>query len=168
MLRRVALALIWATPVLADPAAPEFQDPVTELEYGVFCDSETGERVPAPDTELGYIELAPEDVKISMVRQKLPAEIGLAFGVIPHVSRDVAVVIKVHRPDRKTPESWEGTLWKDQPGSSYFTFDFPQEQVPGLWAMEAWDGDRRLYRVEYLVTPPGSDPALSGFCNLTS
>lgn len=162
------LAFCLAFPAAADPAPPSFDDPIIQLEYGVFCDGSDGERIPAPDTELGYIELAPDKVEINLIRQKLPAEIGLAFGVIPHTSRDVNATIKVHRPDRAIPESWDSTIWKDSPGPTYFTFDFPQEQVPGLWALEAWEGDHRLYRVEYLVTPPGSDAGLTGLCQLMS
>lgn len=168
MWRWAGAAVLFATVAQAEAAPPTYEDPIVGIDYGIFCDGVDGERVPAPDTELGYIEIAPEQVEISLVRQKLPAEIGLAFGVIPHVSRDVAVLIKVHRPGRPTPESWESTLWKDNPGPSYFTFDYPHEQVPGLWALEAWEGDHRLYRVEYLITPPGSDPALTGLCQLMS
>lgn len=166
MWRLIALTL--ATPLNAELAPPSFQPPITVLHHGIFCDTDDGARIAAPDTQLGYIELAPEGLEISQVRQTLPADIGLAFGVFAQASRDVAVTVKVHRPDLAAPETWNSVIRADAPGPTYFTFDFPQEQVPGLWATEAWEGDQRLYRVEYLVTPAGSDPTLAGFCQLIS
>ena len=166
MWRLIALTL--ATPLMADPAPPSFQPPVILLEHGIFCDTSDGARIAAPGTQLGYIELAPEGLEISRVQQTLPADIGLAFGVFAQASRDVAVTIKVHRPDLTAPETWDSVIRAEAKGPTYFTFDFPNEQVPGPWAIEAWERDQRLYRVEYLVTPPGSDPALAGFCQLLS
>lgn len=156
------------TPLMAEPALPTFQPPITVLQHGIFCDTDNGARIAAPETQLGYIELAPEGLEISRVQQTLPADIGLAFGVFAQASRDVAVTVKVHRPDLAAPETWDSFIRADALGPAYFTFDFPQEQVPGLWAIEAWEGDQRLYRVEYLVTPAGSDPKLTGFCQLLS
>ncbi len=166
MWRLIALSL--ASPLHADPAPPSFQPPITVLHHGIFCDTDDGARIAAPGTQLGYIELAPEGLEISQVRQTLPADIGLAFGVFAQASRPVEVTVKVHRPDLAAPETWTSTIRTDAPRPTYFTFDFPHEQTPGLWAIEAWEGENRLYRVEYLVTPAGSDPALSGFCQLLS
>lgn len=160
--------LALATPLAADPAPPMFHAPVILLQHGIFCDTSEGEHLAAPGTQLGYIETAPDDLEISMVRQTLPADIGLAFGVFAQTSRDTPVTIKVHRPDLKEPETWDSTLWSDAPRPVYFTFDFASEQVPGLWAIEAWEGAQRLYRVEFLVTPAGSDAALSDLCQLMS
>ncbi len=153
---------------MAEPAPPMFRAPVTLLQHGIFCDTNNGARVAAPGTQLGYVEIAPEGLEIALVRQSLPADIGLSFGVFAQASHDVAVTIKVYRPDLPAPETWASTIRADGPGPAYFTFDFPHEQVPGLWAIEAWDGEQQLYRVEYLVTPAGSDADLVGLCQLMS
>jgi len=166
MWRLIAVTL--ATPLHADPAPPSFQPPVILLEHGIFCDTHDGALIAAPGTQLGYIETTPQELDFSLTRQTLPADIGLAFGVLVQASREVAVTTKIHRPDLAQPETWESTIPADAPGPTYFTFEFPHEQVPGLWAIEAWEGETRLYRVEYLVTPAGSDPALAGFCQLLS
>jgi hypothetical protein len=165
---RCLIALVLACPALAEPAPPTFQAPVEMMEYGVFCDTSDGETIDAPGTQLGYIEIPPNGLEILLVRQNLPADIGLAFGVFARTMRDVDATLILHRPDLPEPETWNSFFAADVLTPNYFTFDWPEEQVPGLWAIEAWEGDRPLFRVEYLVTPAGSDAALFGLCKLLS
>jgi hypothetical protein len=168
MWRIAALVLAVACPVLASPALPSFQAPILSLQFGVFCHGKEGPLIPAPGTQLGYIQLAPDTLKIALVHQNLPADIGLAFGVIAQSNVDADVVIKVHRPGLAQPEVWDSTVSATTPSLTFFSFDFPHEQVPGLWAIEAWQADLRLYRAEFLIAPAGSDPQLAGMCDLMS
>jgi hypothetical protein len=170
---RYLIALVLAGPALAEPTppslqAPTFQDPVEVMEYGVFCDTSRGETIDAPGTQLGYIKVPPDGLRISIPSQSLPADIGLAFGVFASTTRDVDATLMVHRPDLPEPETWSSFFPAEVSTPNYFAFEWPDEQVPGLWAIEAWEGEQLLFRVEYLVTPAGSDATLFGMCELLS
>lgn len=164
---RFWLALFVFVPgmALSDPAPPIHQAPIASLRVGVFCDLGSDEREPAPDTELGYIEVAPDSLDLGPSRQILPADLGLAFGVEVISSADVPMVeIRITRPGRDQPDRWQAPLQANDPDYSYFAFAFPFEQVPGLYVIEAFAQSTRLYRAEFDVRPAGSMPEIAAEC----
>ncbi|MGL5012488.1 MAG: hypothetical protein ACRC6I_21685, partial [Paracoccaceae bacterium] len=78
------------------------------------------------------------------------------------------VEIRVYRPGRPTPETWDTTYNDTDPGISFFRFDTADELIPGLWAFEAWQADTRLYRVEFDVIPPDQIPGIADACGATA
>jgi hypothetical protein len=54
------------------------------------------------------------------------------------------------------------------PPARGFVFEFPKELVPGLWAMEAYDGETLLYRVEWQVLPGDQLPGIGSDCEFVA
>ncbi|MBK6468130.1 MAG: hypothetical protein IPF96_15700 [Rhodobacter sp.] len=66
------------------------------------------------------------------------------------------------------PEIWYSDLFADVPSMRGYSFDFEAELIPGLWRMEAWDGETRLYSIDFEVVPPSALPGIGSDCNLLS
>ena len=55
-----------------------------------------------------------------------------------------------------------------EPKTRGFSFDFPEELILGTGRTEGWDGDTRLYSIEFQVVPPSALPGIGPDCNLLS
>jgi hypothetical protein len=171
-MRWTALFALLAAPAMAAPEGPQFAPQIATLEAGVFCALQTMDQMPAPGTESGWIHVPTTEIRFHWPdRQVVPAALGLAFGVramgrAGWISTDAEA--RVTRPGRTTPEVWD-TGFSDAGASlAFFRFDTPDELLPGLWVMEAWDGDIQLYRVEFEVVPASTLPEIVDACGATS
>jgi Domain of unknown function (DUF3859) len=175
-MRGFALAVLLAigplaagSPALAEPAPPVAGPGLTIDAVGIFCRKGTTRREAAPETTLGYIELLDGLPELAFRQQTVPARIGVQFGVIVTVDRDIpAVRNETWKPGATTPEVWFADHWAGVPRSRGFSFDFPNELVPGIWRMQAFDGDKLLYTVEFDVVPGTEQPGIGSDCNLLS
>jgi Domain of unknown function (DUF3859) len=165
----IALCLGLAQPVLARPAPPWADLEIGQVSYGIFCISQVSHQESAPDTDLGFIDVLEGTPEIRFQQQEIPARLGVSFGVLvlAQTSHD-AVRIEVWQPGDSMPESWLGSFAAGLEHYSGFTFDTEAELLLGLWRIEAWDGERRLYSVEFDVVPPSTLPGASSDCDLLS
>lgn len=167
---RLCLVLLWsATAALADPAAPQSAQGIRFVEIGIYCRPESEGTEPAPETSLGYINLLATLPEFIHRQQRIPAALGISFGVVVQADHDILQArIETWKPGRDRPEIWYTDLYADTPRMRGFAFDFPEELILGTWRMEAWDGDTRLYSVEFEVQPASTLPGISSDCNLMS
>jgi hypothetical protein len=161
-----------AGPATAQSAGPADYDPaMLRLSYGAFCKVQTDRRVPAPDTALGAIEIFTQTPDFLWLTNRVPAAEGISFGVkteavTGEVFRDVIIML-THPPlagSGITRQSYVTQLGGGGTGLNAYTFDLPEEMVPGQWVFEALHQGRRLYRVEFTVVPPGLAPQIAGGC----
>lgn len=156
----------------SEPPPPELSAAVSHLEWGIFCAGQAMDRAPAPGTETGWIHVPRDEITFHWPdEQTVPAVIGLAFGVKATGKpgwATAAAEVRVHRPGRTAPETWASDISDVGPTLAFFRFDRADELTPGRWAIEGWNGDTRLYRVEFLVVPAETRPGIAASCNATS
>ena len=167
----LALALL-ATPCGAAPADPVHGPEIGTLEVGIFCALQAMDRMPAPGTASGWIHVPTTEIRFHWPdRQVVPAAIGLAFGVKALAApgwSGAAVEARVTRPGRSRAETWETFISDSRESIAFFRFDSESELDPGLWTFEAWQGDARLYRVEFEVVPAAALPEIVEACGAVS
>jgi hypothetical protein len=165
----LALALVLAGPLWSEPAPPVTAPGVTIVDLGVYCRPGTTTREDAPGTTLGYIQKLPDMPAMAFRQQVIPARIGVHFGVIVATDRDIAGLrAETWLPGATKPEVWFTDHTADTPRARGFVFEYERELVPGLWVMEAYDGDTLIYRVEWQVVPGDQLPGVSSDCELLS
>jgi hypothetical protein len=163
------LGIGFGAPALATPAPPEVSEAVATIKVGALCQPQADGIVAAPDTELGYITLTKDMPAITVETQVVPDALGLAFGVMVVPARDIAQVRMVaYRPNHPEPEMFYSAFVAGKERVQFFSFEFPQEQEPGLWRMEAWDGESLLYRVEFEVVAEEALPDMVARCRAMS
>jgi hypothetical protein len=168
MRRLLALALVLATPLLAEPAPPAPDALVAEIEVGVFCALQEMGKAPAPGTQSGWVHVPEGELGFHWPdRQVVPAALGLAFGVkarlVPGASAPFGEA-RVYRPGLATPDAWATDFSDQEGGMIFFRFDTEEELIPGLWRFEAWDGELQLYSVEFEVVPAAALPEIVQAC----
>jgi hypothetical protein len=171
MLRGLILGLALTTPLRADPALPSADPLVASLKVGVFCALQAMDQRPAPGTLSGWIHVPDSVIDFHWPdRQVVPAAIGLAFGVKSQMVPGVFVsgVMRVYRPGRTAPETWESSFSDTGEQFGFFRFDREDELIPGLWRFEAWEGETRLYAVEFEVVPAAALPEIVQACGAIS
>jgi hypothetical protein len=163
----LAIVLLLALPVGAEPAPPFTAPGVSIQAYGIYCRPGTTTREAAPDTSLGYINLIQGLPVIAFRQQEVPARLGIHFGLIVTIDRDIADVrAETWKPGATRPEVWFTDHLADTPRARGFVFEFPEELVTGFWRMEAYDGDTLLYSVEWEVLPGTDLPGVTSDCDL--
>lgn len=169
ILRLVPVLCLAAPAALADPAAPALSPGVQLVDYGIYCQTESTGTQPAPETSLGYIDMLPGVPEMIYRQQAIPARLGTSFGVVIQVDRDIpGARIETWKPGAARAETWYDDIFADSPQMRGFAFDYPEEIILGLWRMEAWEGDTRLYSVEFEVRPAETLPGVTSDCNLMS
>lgn len=170
MLRYAALCLLLLIrPLWADPAPPQDSPGITILDFGVYCRPQVTAQEEAPETALGYINIFSATPTIRFHGQQVHAALGVSFGLLFRSDRDILQArMESWKPGRTEPEIWYTDIPGSMDRSRGFTFDFEEELIPGLWRLEAWDGDQLLYRIEFDVLPPSKLPAEMSDCNLMS
>ena len=168
-LSTLAMVLVTVGLALADPAPPTASVLAEIVEYGIYCKPKEAGRVDAPDTALGYINLFEGEFDFRFHQQQVPAQLGMSFGLIIRPAIDVPVArMETYKPGTTAPEVWYTDLHAGEPKTRGFSFDFPEELILGTWRMEGWDGDTRLYSIEFQVVPPSALPGIGPDCNLLS
>ena len=168
---RTALALLTliAAPALADPAPPQGAPQIDALQAGVFCALQPMDRMPAPGTTSGWLHVPTGEVAFHWPdRQIVPASIGLAFGVrvqgVQGFSTSDRAEVRVTRPSGALTDWWSSGISDAGASVVFFRFDTVDELIPGLWAIEGWDGETRLYRVEFEIVPADALPEIVNAC----
>jgi hypothetical protein len=165
----VAAFALFATVVFADPAAPVTAPGITINGLGIFCRPGTTTTEPAPETTLGYIHQFPGTPDIAFGQQEVPARLGIHFGVIVTADRDIlGVRAETWKPGATRPEIWYADLITGAPRARGFVFEFPEELVPGIWRMDAYDGATLLYRIEWEVLPGSELPGVTSDCDFVA
>lgn len=134
---------------------------VTNLKYGIVCYGEPAAQVPAPDTITGFINERATDGSFIVETLRVPVIRGLSFGVRVDVLggqplNDVTMTV-THPPQTDaniTTESWQSNFGTGGSNGGSFTFEFPYEETPGPWIMEASHGGELLYRVQFDLIDP--------------
>lgn len=162
--------------VIAGPALGQtgnFVSPRIVLEeYGVFCPDDPTGRVPAPDTERGFIDLIDGDPRVDFHTDVVPGELGMGFGMRFRLADDrlgiPGRVVITHPPFGTPPVSRESyPITLGGPGSNMTQFDFDDryEIVHGRWTMEIEVGGEILLRQNFTVVPEGTTPVSSRLCD---
>ena len=172
-MKRLAFAFAAAlgSPALADPAPPEAGPLVAELHVGVFCALQAMDQRPAPGTLSGWIHVPEGEIDFHWPdRQVVPAAIGLAFGVKSRMVPGVFLSgqMRVYRPGSTMPEVWDSTFADLGDQFGFFRFDREDELIPGIWRFEAWQGETRLYAVEFEIVPAAALPEIAQACGAIS
>lgn len=166
------LALLVAAPAAAEPAPPVPGPLVAKLEVGVFCALQAMDQRPAPGTLSGWIHVPEGEISFHWPdRQVVPASLGLAFGVRALLAPEAVVTageMRVYYPGNAVPDRWDSGFSATDPSLAFFRFDDDWELIPGIWRFEAWDGDTRLYSVEFEVVPAAALREISQACGATS
>lgn len=163
-----ALALLSGTvATLAEPAPPVTAPGIRILTLGTYCRF-TGvlERKPDPWSADGYINIVPGDPVFTFRQQKIPARLGLHFGLQVMSDRDIPQVLYVlWQPGKQKPSIWESKFYAYETKFRGEKFADADKLVPGIWLMEAYEGMRLLYRVEWEVLPATYAPEITSFCD---
>lgn len=163
------LAIFAASVVLAGPAPPFTAPGITFAGLGIYCDEDDTRTEAAPGTSLGYIHILQNQPRIAFPQQEVPARLGVHFGVVVVSDRDIAEVRnETWKPGATGPEVWFTDLTATVPRARGFVFELEGELLTGLWRMDAFDGDRLLYSVEWEVRPASDLPGVSSNCDLWS
>jgi hypothetical protein len=172
LFKRTLIALpvtLVALAALAEPAPPVASPGVEIIGVGVYCRPEIETTEDAPETELGYVGLLPGVPELVFQQQEIPARLGISFGIITVTDRDIpGARMETWRPGAERPDIWYSDVIAGSPRISGFGFDFANELITGTWRMEAWEGDTRLYSVEFEVLPGTALPGVSSDCSLLS
>ncbi len=165
---RIWLALLvcgWAIATQAQVLSFSHSPKLTLVRAVILCTPQNRHQEPAPGTEAGYIEIPEEALVVIREGQAVPAVLGMAFGVAITPSDELTGIRMVtRRPGRLVPDVYVSQFIAGTETTNFFSFDVESELVPGIWTFEAWDGDSRLYRVDFQVLPASADPDLVAQC----
>ena len=158
----VALAVVSTAGAASAQDAP-FNNPelTTGLRFGIVCYGDDATPVPAPDTITGFINERSEGGEIVTLTSVIPMIRGLSFGVrvelLDNIFLDGVTLTVIHPPQTDagvTTESWTSNFEPNNTNGGAFTFEFPYEETPGAWTMEAHHNGELLYRVDFQVVEP--------------
>jgi hypothetical protein len=163
----LALGLLFCagTATAGEPAPPTTSADLANFSVGVLCSPRVSDRALAPHTQLGYTNVVAAPRKIGFAQQRVPATLGVSFGVMFTPTHALAGVRnETYRPGATKPDVYYSDI-EAKPGRYRgFAFEFPEELIPGLWRMESWQGDKLLYRVDFQVVPEASLPEIQAQC----
>lgn len=163
MIRGLGLAVVLSAAGALSCVAQDqgaFQALILES-YGVYCDVEGPTRkVAAPGTVLGYVQITEADTQASVVTTRVPAVLGVAFGVSlrvagdqPGFSGEFRVTHPTQTPGQRITERWFSGFSPDEPSLNRFRFEFAEELAIGLWVMEVYREEALLFRKVFEVVP---------------
>ena len=162
-------AVLAAAPALAEPAPPIMAPGIVIEAFGVHCNVEKEGTQAAPGTESGFINLLSGTPEFTHRQQEIPARIGISFAVVALSDRDIFDArLLTWKPGATQPEYWVSDMVAAEPSIQGFMFETPSELIPGLWRLEAYEGDTQLYSVEFDVLPGVQLPGVTSDCNLLS
>jgi hypothetical protein len=164
-----ALALPAAGLAAADPPL-RLSAQVDSLQRGLFCATDGGGRMEAPDTEFGWIHVPAEPVAMRAPGAVAPAVLGIGFGVDYTLSGADPVLVRhvvehpPMPPSGRVSQSWESWVLGGVPEVVFFQFDIAEELLPGRWTFAAQAGDSEVFHAAFDVVPPERAPHLAGLC----
>lgn len=160
-MRAVAPLLFLASSALADSHVTGDMSVYAAIEAGIVCAAEASSREAAPDTRTGFIDLVEGEITLGLATARVPALPGLAFGVVAQVADNGevrgATIIVIHPPigaEGTVRESWRSDLVPGNRTANFFRFDYPEEQAPGPWTLQAELDGKVLYTARFEVVDP--------------
>lgn len=163
-MRAAALTLLLACPAAAQDGPPWDRTLLERIDWGIVCADDSGQREPAPDTISGYIDIYAGEPWIGLRTRKVPALNGLSFGVIGWGAGggvDGVTITVTHppmQPSGATRQSWPAAFATGEGAANFFTFDIPEEEVPGAWRFVARRDGVVVYDVGFEVVHPAALP----------
>ena len=152
-------AVLWAA---ATSAGAQTIDHVEVVQFGIF----TADKLKSQRDQNGQLHSIIGDVHLKDATTTVPADAGVKFGIKFRVigepdGKPVAIrkVMIYPQPGLRAPNAPEPLLRSEDPISPTigetvyigFEFDDPWEQVPGVWTMQLWQGDRMLAEQRFTV-----------------
>lgn len=148
------------------------EEVMAEVTFGLNCAVEIVGSMDAPGTERGSVDVFDTSPEIDPQGQIVPALKGMGFGVRARAADGHSVTgatFRVTHPPFPTSgttlQSWSASYVSRAFSTHLYRFDYPYEMVTGTWIMEAWDGDRLLYRIPFTVVPPEAYPGADSLCD---
>lgn len=175
MIRAAALGLVMLVPVILGATAAQASTPVigqrvAEMVVGVYCAQPPEDRVDAPGTVSGVINIV-RDLPVMQAGQLVvPAELGVGFGVLVDMQPGQAAqaIVELTHPPYPTNGVEVETYVTDLSDLSTnlvgFSFDHDYELVPGPWTFRVFDDAGDVFAVTFQVAPAGSLPASMSPC----
>lgn len=169
---RPALLCLSLAPLPAPLAAEVAYDPARfAIELGVFCDVPSVGEVEAPGTAAGKIELFDAMPEFQWRTDVVPAVPDVSFGVkssaIDGQLYDGVILSLEHPPFREsghTRQAYVTELGGSSTSINAYTFDLPEERVPGLWIIRAEREGELLYEARFQVVPAELAPEIAAVC----
>ena len=163
----VALLAAWAGAGASAAAQVASVDRLVLLDHGLF-QLKTGQRAAAPGTATGWVTAA-EAATLVERTDRVPARQGVSFGVRffvvgPDTGSDVslAVVWRFPEPGVKNPAT--GNVYRQQTTEidarvgmlsvALYLFEEAWEFLPGTWAVEIRQGERKLLEQAFTIYRP--------------
>lgn len=151
--------------------APPVSDPDVAITFGVYCKTRSVDSTPAPGTHAGYIDIIPQALQFQWTGRMVPAAPGIGFGVNTEILDGPGfanvTIVTLHPPFTGTETTEQRYSSAFSPGSANsvgYSFDLPEELVPGIWTMEAWADERLIYRVPFTIVAAGQMPGIANAC----
>jgi hypothetical protein len=170
-MRAFALFLALTGPALAQGDVTGEPGLFTRLDAGILCADGPTSREAAPDTRRGYVENVRGTVELGLAARRIPTVRGLSFGVVSTLADSngtiAATIVVTHPPmgaDGATVERWDSFFYAGDQTAKFFQFDVAEEEVPGLWTIQAVVGDRILYSARFEVVPAAAMPGFVSPC----
>ena len=159
-MRRLILAVILL--LAATPAWAQKVDRIEIVEYGVY----TADKLKSQRDPNGQMHSIVGNLQLKDATTTISAEPGVKFGFKYRVIGEPdAQTVKIKRvlifpaPGLKSPAAPEPLMRSEdlteptigETAYNGFEFDDPWEQVPGVWTMQLWQGDRMLAEQRFTV-----------------
>jgi len=166
----LAVALCLSAGAMTQEAGDFVSREISRFSAGIVCSPPSSERVAAPDTTAGYVDIVENYPPFSTASRQVPAILGVSFGVrYQSKVRDFidAELIVTHPPmldGGATTQRWQTDIWADRETGSYFGFDFDYELVEGPWTIEAQVDGEVVFRAHFDVVAPDVVPELTTLC----
>lgn len=171
------VALAAARHADADPATTAdmrvHPDLIAELVFGIYCAEPPIRTEAAPETASGVINIVPDIPRIRFAQTRVPAALGIGFGVISRAPvgmvHDPVVITVTHPPfpaSGMEVQRWVTRLDFRDLNLTGFSFDIPGELVPGPWTFTAHAGTTELFHVPFEVVPADAAAGVLAECQM--
>lgn len=147
------------------------EHPLVLDQFGVICEIFPEGQRPAPETVSGILNLVEQDQPIDVQTVRVPAEIGLSFGIRATLAPGTALspvdVVVTHPPmgeAGQTVERWGATFNAGEVNLNLFTFEEDYELVQGPWLFQLVSDGEVLLQQPFVVTARGSVPDVQQTC----
>ncbi len=141
-------------------------------EVGLHCPYEVSRSEPAPETEIGAIDVITGEPHVIALTMTVPAIADLGFGVQLKLAPDTELPgaeIVVHHPpmgpNGVTEQRWIPNLTDQSFNLSMYRFDFPYELLVGTWTIALEQGGTTHFYAEFDVVPAPSGLTLDALCS---
>ena len=149
------------------------QAKVRLIEAGIVCPEvrEAAETRPAPNTEMGHIDIIEDEIVFDLPDRQVPLIPHLSFGLrvalkdgVPATDITVVVEHPAFGSRKVSRESWSQSVDPGATTVNLFSFDFPYEMVAGTWTFAVEIDGTRHVEVPFEVGAPGAMEKVDAVC----